>query len=219
MDLGGAELDPTGSRVPVTGGTPVTVEQVQVSAEPVTVHGVRLRARGELHRLQGAWATDGAGLLWLVPHDDAPGPGTDGRVVLSARVGDLEQALLRLGGPLLAQRGFTLTAVRLHVEAEGRASARVHVQAQVRRGILSATVDGRGTAAVDEAMVLTLGDLTVTSANPLVSMGLAMVSRQLQAWEGRQIDLGSHLVGGLGVHEVSLRTEGDEVVLGARVGQ
>ena len=219
IDLSGADLDPVAAEVPAAGGTPVTVDQLSLTADPVTVRGVRARASGELHELPAAWTTDGAGLLWLLPQEHAPGAGTRGEVQVTAQLADLEQALLDIGRPLLAERGLTLTSARLQVDADGSAVARVQVQAQVRRGILSATVVGRGTASVDASMVLTLSDLAVTSDNALVSMGLAVLGRRLQAWEGRRIDLGTHLVGALAVREVSMRCTAGEVSVTARVGQ
>ncbi|WP_022916345.1 hypothetical protein [Ruania albidiflava] len=222
LDLDGAQLDPVAAQPPATSGTPVTVDHLTLTAAPVTVRGVRVQVTGELSHLPAAWTTDGAGLLWLLPQEEAAAPAerrAAGRVQVVARIADLEEALLHIGGPLLAQRGFTLTGVRLRIEAHGMRTARVHVQAQVRRGILSATVEGRGTASVDEAMLLTLSDLTVSSENALVSMGLAMIGRHLQAWEGRQIDLGAHLVGGLVVGEVDVDVAQDQVSVRARVGE
>ncbi|HLS65069.1 MAG TPA: hypothetical protein VK060_16920 [Ruania sp.] len=219
IDLSGADLDPVAAEVPAAGGTPVTVDRLSLTADPVTVRGVRLRVRGELPELPAAWTTDGAGILWLRPQEHTPVAGSPGQVQVTAEVADLEQAILDIGSPLLAERGLTLTSVRLQVDADGSAVARVQVQAQVRRGILSATVDGRGTASVDESMVLTLSDLTVTSDNALMSMGLAVLGRRLQAWEGRQIHLGTHLVGALAVREVSVHSTAGEVSVAARVGQ
>src|SRR5699024_4742123 len=212
IDLSGADLDPVAAEVPAAGGTPVTVDRLSLTADPVTV-------RGEQSGLPAAWTTDGAGILWLRPQEHTPVAGSPGQVQVTAEVADLEQAILDTGAPLLAERGLTLTSVRLQVDADGSAVARVRVRAQVRRGILSATVDGRGTASVDESMVLTLSDLSVTSDNALVSMGLAVLGRRLQAWEGRQIDLGTHLVDALAVREVSMRCTAGEVSVTARVGQ
>ncbi|WP_148239405.1 hypothetical protein [Ruania zhangjianzhongii] len=199
IDLSGAEIDPIPSEIPAAGGTPVTVDQVSVLADPLTAGGVRAQVRGELRRVPAAWVSDGAGILWLVPQPGGgAGGGPDGEVSVAAQIADLEAGVLAIGGPMLAERGFTLTGVQLQVEAAGTSRAEVRVRASVRRGILSATVEGRGTATVDEALVLTLTDLSVSSANRLVSMGLAMVARHLQAWEGRRIELGGYLVGGCG---------------------
>ncbi|HIZ34894.1 MAG TPA: hypothetical protein H9815_03880 [Candidatus Ruania gallistercoris] len=223
IDLSGAETDPVAAQVPGPGGTPVTVDRVDLQADPLTVRGVRLRMHGELHRVPAAWSRDDAGLLWLVPQDQdrssGAAGGTEGEVTLAAQVADLEAGLLEIGRPLLAERGFTLTAVQLGVQATGSNQAEVHVQAQVRRGILRATVEGRGRAAVDEALVLTLSNLQVSSANPLVSVGLAVLSRHLHAWEGRRIELGGHLVGGVRLTQVAVRTSGDEVAVHAQVGE
>lgn len=222
IDLSGAGADPLAGEVPTTGGTPVTVDRLTLSGDPLTVRGVRAQVSGELNRIPAAWVTDGAGLLWLVPQEDGrPAGGTDtsGEVEVAAQVTDLEAGVLAIGRPLLAERGFTLTGVQLQVEATGTSRAEVRVRAQVRRGILSATVDGRGTASVDENLVLTLKDLHVSSANPLVSMGLSMVGRHLQAWEGRRIELGGYLVGGLRVTQVAVRSTGAQVAISARVGE
>lgn len=220
IDLSGAEADPVAGEVPTAGGTPVTVDQVALTADPLTVRGVRASVRGELRRVPAAWVTDGAGMLWLVPQDHAePAGAAEGEVEVAAEVADLEAAVQSIGSPLLAERGFTLTGVRLQVEAVGTSRAEVRVQAQVRRGILSATVDGRGTASVDQALVLTLSGLSVSSANPLVSMGLTMLGRHLQAWEGRRIELGGQLVGGLQVRQVAVRSSGGRVAVTARVGE
>lgn len=216
LDLTGAVLEPAAAEVPAAGGTPVTVDRLTLTADPVTVQHLRARARAELVRLGCTWVTDGAGMLWLVPADRTAG--ASGQVQVSARVADLEQAVQTIARPLLAARGFTLTSVQLRVQADGPRTARVQVRAQVRRGILSAVVDARGTASVDEDLVLTVADLSVTSANPLVSMGLAMAGRQLQTWEGRRINLGAHLVGSLALRDVQLQASGEEVSVGARVG-
>ena len=138
---------------------------------------------------------------------------------IAAQVADLEAGLLAIGRPLLAERGFTLTAVQLQVQATGTSRAQVQVRAQVRRGLLRATIEGRGTAAVDQALVLTLSDLHVSSANPLVAMGLTMVGQHLRAWEGRRIELGGYLVGSLRVRHVAVHSTGTRVAINAEVGE
>ena len=223
IDLSGAETDPVAGEVPKAGGTPVSVDRVQLVADPLNVRDVRAQVRGELRRVPAAWVADGAGILWLVPQEDGRPAGAagsaEGEVEVAAQVADLEAGALSLGRPLLAERGFTLTAVQLQVHATGSSRAEVHLRAQVRRGLLSATVEGRGTASVDEALVLTLSGLKVSSANPLVSMGLAMVARHLQAWEGRRIDLGGSLIGGLRVRQVAVHSTGGRVAVSAQVGE
>lgn len=216
LDLTGAVLEPAAAEVPAAGGTPVTVDRLTLTADPVTVQHLRARARAELVRLGCTWVTDGAGMLWLVPADGTAA--ATGQIQVSARIADLEAALETIARPLLADRGLTLDSVRLQVQTHDRRSARVRVQAQVRRGILRAVVDGRGTATVNEDLVLTLSDLSVASANPLVSMGLAVAGRQLQAWDGRQIDLGAHLVGSLTLQDVQLQPTAEVISVSARVG-
>ena len=126
-----------------------------------------------------------------------------------------EAAAERVATQLAAANGLKLTRLDLRLSPAGANGVAVVVDAQVKKSLLSATVEASMTATVDDALGVTLSDVKVTSRNPVV-VGLLVAARsRVERFDGRRIDLVSALPAGIRLADVRV-TVGDEVVLTAR---
>ncbi|BDZ42077.1 hypothetical protein GCM10025865_13760 [Paraoerskovia sediminicola] len=243
-DVSRLRLDLTGVRVPLppddgtTGGhsvgadptTPVsravvtdaarepgTVGRLEITANPIDLMGVPVVADIEGHQLRYAWLDDSAGqvLVELVEPDDSS-PVT-GHARLSAARDDVVAAVRHAATDALRGLGLELAALDVELTQPARRSVSVVASAKIRKGLLGATARLTGTATIDDSMVATLHDLSVTSGNPLVAAVLATVRGRVQRYDGRRIDLSTQLPPGMHLTDVQV-TVGDQIVLAARLG-
>ncbi|ROS23698.1 hypothetical protein [Cellulomonas sp. PhB150] len=212
---GARTAPPAPARVVVREREPGVVHRLTVDAHPVTVEGVAVDVRAEAEQVRFSWVegVDGSLALELVePTPDAPLVGT---LRAAAPQTQLVAAIQRLAEQVAAGQGLKLTRLDVDLVSKGPRAVSVAVRAQLRKGILSATATGGANATIDDALVLTLSDVTATSGNPLVAAVLAAGRGRLQALEGRRIDLGAQLPAGVRIVDLRLDV-GDDVVLTAR---
>jgi hypothetical protein len=116
----------------------------------------------------------------------------------------------------LSGHGLTLSDLDIQVDSRGPRAAALRVSAKVRKGFLSATAQATASAEVDANMVLTIGDVTVSSGNPLVAALLTAVRPRIEAAANRRIDLAAALPPGVRLADVRLDV-GQQIVLSARL--
>jgi hypothetical protein len=163
------------------------------------------------------WVTttgEGVGADPVEPDAAHPVTGT-----VDARVerGPLLAAVREIASEQARAAGVTITDLQLALTAQDPRTVRVDVRASVRRGILGATVTGRATAGLDDALVLHVRDLELSSPNPLVGAMVAVARSRVEAVVGRPRDLGRHLPPGVRVTDLRIGTDPD-VTLHLRLG-
>ncbi|RHA44549.1 hypothetical protein [Cellulomonas rhizosphaerae] len=212
---GARKAPPAPAPITVREREPGVVHRLSVDAHPVTVEGVRVDVRAEAEQVRFSWVegTDGSLAVELVePTADAPLLGT---LRIAAARTELVAAIRRLAEQAAASQGLKLTQLDVDLTSKGPRAVSVAARAQLRKGFLSATATGGANATIDDALVLTLSDVTATSGNPIVAAVLATARGRLQALEGRRIDLGAQLPPGVRIVDLRLDV-GPEVVLTAR---
>ncbi|WP_159622495.1 hypothetical protein [Ruania rhizosphaerae] len=221
LDLTGVELSrPRHQDLPAPDGEAISseVEALALHAEPVIIEGVPVHARASIHGLAITYQPRADGRWWLAPADEA-GTGLRGQARVSASLDAIEPVLVSTLSERVAATGFSLVGAHLDATSLSPRTVRLEVEATIRRGPLRAVVVGTATAEVGTDMVLTLRDLGVRSASPLVGIALAAVRGRLTQWEGHQVDLSALTFGGAAVRDVELTVTGRTVILEAEIGQ
>ncbi len=117
----------------------------------------------------------------------------------------------------LQSQGIQLSDLDVQVDSRGPRAAGLRIDAKIRKGFLSAAVTATASASVDDAMVLAVGDVQISSGNPLVAAMLGAVRGRVEAAGNRKIDLAAALPQGVRLSDVRLDV-GEELVITARLG-
>ncbi|WP_166846611.1 hypothetical protein [Isoptericola sp. BMS4] len=209
--------DVTWAPASVTERTPGTVRRVRLDAHPLTAVDLPVDVTAEAQGLRFAWVTGSDGQIGaeLVEPDDAH-PVTGHARVAASRAG-LVATLHGMLAVALQPQGITLSALDVDLESHGPRAAGLRVHAKIRKGILSASATATASAAVDARMVLTLGDVRITSGNPIVAAMLAVVRGKVEAAAHEKIDLAAALPPGVRLVDVRLDV-GEDLMVSARLG-
>lgn len=223
VDLTGVALSPREARaarasagaIEATGRERGTIGSLSVQAHPVTVVGAGVDLQLEVSGVSFEWVEGADGRLGLAPvePDEAHPVTGDARVAVPVQA--VEAAAERVASQLAAANGLKLTRLDLRLSPAGANGVAVVAEAQVKKSLLSATVEASMTATVDDALGVTLTDVKVSSRNPVVAGLLVAARSRVERFDGRRIDLVSALPAGIRLADVQV-TVGDEVVLTAR---
>jgi hypothetical protein len=226
LDLTGVALGvPTGEqsrpepwRPQVLDREPAVLRTLRLDAHPLTAVDLPVDVTAEVSDLRFAWVTadDGlAGMELVEPTDDAPVSGHARVAVSRDGLAGTVQGLLAVA---LAGNGLQLTDFDLRIDQTGPRDARIAIDASIKKGMfLSAKITATASAAVDAQMVLTVGDVQLSSGNPIVGAMLGAARGRVEEVAGRRIDLAEALPPGVRLTDVTLDV-GPEVVLDARLG-
>jgi hypothetical protein len=190
---------------------------VRVDAHPLTAVDLPVDVTAEAEGLRFVWVegTDGTAGVEPVEPDDAHPVAGHARVAVDRR--GLVATLHGVLAVALSSQGVTLTGLDVQIQSHGPRSASVRVDAKVRKSFLSATAQANASASVGDDMVLTVGDVHLTSGNPFVAAMLGVVRGRVEAMANRRIDLQAALPPGVRLTDVRLDA-GEQLVLSARLG-
>ncbi|CAM5791727.1 hypothetical protein [Cellulomonas persica] len=223
VDLTGVELSPREARAAQASAAAVeaarrergTIGALSVQAHPVTVLGAGVDLQLDVAGVSFEWVEGTDGRLGLAPVEPDEAHPVTGAARVAVPVQAIEAAAERVATQLAAANGLKLTRLDLRLSPAGANGVAVVVDAQVKKSLLSATVEASMTATVDDALGVTLSDVKVTSRNPVVAGLLVAARSRVERFDGRRIDLVSALPAGIRLADVRV-TVGDEVVLTAR---
>ncbi|MGW8566103.1 hypothetical protein [Isoptericola sp. NPDC055881] len=195
-----------------------TVRHVRVEAHPLTAVDLPVDVLVEAAGLRFVWVegTDGQVGVGTVEPDDAHPVTGQARVAVS-RAG-LVATVHGLLAVSLQSQGITLSGLDVQIDSHGPRAAGLRIDAKVRKGFLSAAVSATASASIDAAMVLTVGDVRISSGNPLVAAMLGVVRGRVEAATNQRHDLAAALPPGVRLTDVRLDVGSDELVLSARLG-
>ncbi|MFI2104859.1 hypothetical protein ACH436_16285 [Isoptericola sp. NPDC019693] len=194
-----------------------TVRRLRMEAHPLTAVDLPVDVTAEAEGLRFAWVEGADGQVGFEPvePDDAHPVTGHARVAVS-RAG-LVATVHGLLAVSLQSQGITLSDLDVHLDSHGPRAAGLRIEAKIRKGFLSAGVSATASASVDAAMVLTVGDVRISSGNPLVAAMLGAVRGRVEAAANRRVDLAAALPPGIRLADVRLDV-GEELVLSARLG-
>jgi hypothetical protein len=226
VDLTGVAVGlPTGQQAAVEHWRPTvaaredaTLRTLRIDAHPLTAVDLPVDVTAELAGVRFAWVSTDAGQVGaelVEPTTDAPVTGSARVAVSRAGLAGTVQGMLAVA---LQSNGIQLTSFDLDVTQSGPRGAALKASAGIRKGMfLSATITATASAAVDDTMVLTVGDVQLSSGNPLVGAMLGAFRGKIEAAAGQRIDLAASLPPGVHLTDVTLDV-GDDVVIAARLG-
>lgn len=200
---------------PAAEAEPITLHRVDLLAAPAHLDDVPIDARAELQALQALLVRADDGHLWILTDPQRSLAQLQGQGTVTIRTEDLETLAHRAVARQLEDMGATLSSLRVRVRAEHERALAVLADAKVRRRRLSATVQIRMDAHVDEQMVAHIGQVQARAGNPVVAMVLAAVRGKLDRYAGRTFDLNAHMPAGLRLVDLGVET-GDDFVARAR---
>ncbi|WP_407318373.1 hypothetical protein UQW22_17120 [Isoptericola halotolerans] len=232
-DVHSLEIDLTGvAFVPGQGGSPeapswtpdvvsrddAVLRTLHVGAHPLTAVDLPVDVSTELQGVRFSWVAgaDGSvGAELVEPSEDSPVTG-DARVAVSREgLAGTVRGLLTVA---LAGNGIQLTDFDLRIDQTGPRDAAIAIDASIKKGMfLSAKITATASAAVDDAMVVTVGDIRLSSGNPIVGALLGTMKGRVEEVAGRRIDLAEALPPGVRLTDVRLDV-GEEIVLSAELG-
>ncbi|MGF0116285.1 hypothetical protein ACQFYA_08160 [Promicromonospora sp. Marseille-Q5078] len=194
-----------------------TVRRLRVDAHPLTAVDLPVDVTAEAEGLRFAWVEGSDGQVGFEPvePDDAHPVSGQARVAVS-RAG-LVATVHGLLAVSLQSQGITLSDLDVQVDSHGPRAAGLRIEAKIRKGFLSAGVSATASASVDAAMVLSVGDVRISSGNPLVAAMLGAVRGRVEAAAHRRVDLAAALPPGVRLTDVRLDV-GEELVVSARLG-
>jgi hypothetical protein len=232
-DVHSLEVDLTGvAFVPVQGEAPeapswtpdvvsrddAVLRTLRLGAHPMTAVDLPVDLSAELQGVRFAWvsAADGSvGAELVEPSEDAPVTGNARVAVSRDGLAGTVRGLLTVA---LAGNGIQLTDFDLQIDQTGPRDAAIAVEASIKKGMfLSAKITATASAAVDSQMVLTVGDIRLSSGNPIVGALLGTMKGRVEEVAGRRIDLAEALPPGVRLTDVRLDV-GEEIVLSAELG-
>jgi len=197
---------------------PATVRRLEVSAHPASVMGVPVEVDIAASNVRFEWVTGSDDLLYVElspPSDTAPAVGT---ARIAAAHKDIVAAAETVLAELLAQKGFTLTALDLELQNRGPRSLALRARAKVKKGFLRADATVAGSGSIDRSLVLDIGDVELSSSNPIVHGLIAPFRSKISARTNQKIDLAAQLPPGVVVSDVSVAA-GKDVVVSVTLGQ
>ncbi|MEL7976051.1 hypothetical protein AAG589_09335 [Isoptericola sp. F-RaC21] len=193
------------------------VRRLRVDAHPLTAVDLPVDVTAEAEGLRFVWVEGSDGRVGFEPvePDDAHPVTGHARVAVS-RAG-LVATVHGLLAVSLQSQGITLSDLDVQLESHGPRAVGLRIEAKIRKGFLSAGVSATASASVDAAMVLTVGEVRISSGNPLVAAMLGAVRGRVEAAANRRIALAAALPPGVRLVDVRLDV-GEELVLTARLG-
>ncbi|MFD6177213.1 MULTISPECIES: hypothetical protein [unclassified Isoptericola] len=230
-DVASLELDLTGvafgahQKAPGVEWSPATVvsreegavRRLRVDAHPLTAVDLPVDVLVEASGLRFAWVEGSDGQVGVEPvePDDAH-PVTGQASVAVSRAG-LVATVHGLLAVSLQSQGVTLSDLDVQIDSRGPRAAGLRIDAKIRKGFLSAAVSATASASVDAQMVLTVGDVRISSGNPLVAALLATVRGRVEAAGNQSHDLAAALPPGVRLTDVRIDV-GEDLVITARLG-
>lgn len=223
VDLTGVVVSPREAKVAreraasfaPTSREPGTIRRLRVEAHPVTVSGAPVDVLVDVADVPFEWVEGAQSELGLAPVEPTESAPVTGSARLSVSAAALEQAVERVATQVARGHGLTLTKLDAQFAPAGSNGVAVTVHAQVRKGVLSATVEAGANATVDDALGVTLSDVRATSRNPVVAALLVAARSRVERYEGRRMDLAASLPAGVRLTDVRVEV-GTDLVLSAR---
>jgi len=223
VDLTGVTVSPREARAARSSSAPfavatrdrAAVRSLRVEAHPVTVVGAAADVQLDVADVPFEWVEGAGGELGLAAVEPDAAHPVSGSARVALPVSQIEAAAERVAAQLAAAQGLRLAKLDLRLSPAGANGVAVVVDAQVKKSLLSATVEATMTAEVDDALGVTLHDVAVSSRNPVVAALLVAARSRVERFDGRRFDLVAELPAGIRLADVQV-TVGDEVVLTAR---
>jgi hypothetical protein len=192
------------------------LHRLRLDAHPLMAVDLPVDVTAEVEGLRFAWiegTDDRLGAELLEPSHSDPLGGHARVAVDKAGVAGTAQGLL---AATLSSQGVQLVSFDLDVRQQGPRGASLSIDAKVRKGFLSASATATASASIDEHMVLTIGDIRISSGNPIINALLATVRGRIEAAAQQRIDLAATLPPGVRLADVRLDV-GQQIVISARL--
>ena len=160
------------------------VEHFEISGRPILVQRAKVELFCTARQLEVGQSRDKQGNVLLILQDAA-----EGRLELAVGLADLE-ALVLTGAKMEAEKqGVTVESVRIELRSRSERALDVVVQVRAKKLFLSATVQIRGSVAIDEQLNAQLFGLECAGEGTLGTLACGFIVPHLQRFNGREFSL------------------------------
>ena len=203
VDLSNCELAddaPPDLAVVAPGAGRLTVRQLRLAADPLTVRGVPLAV--DAHATDPAFdlGRNAAGQLIAMLAQ-----ATDGRVTVRLTPDAIDAALLMAARSAAADHGVDIRAVRATLTARTPRELDVVIDATVKK-FVTFPLRLAGRLSIDDALTATASALTVTGSGMAATAAAAVLRPQLRKLEGQTVPLLSYTLGDVRLRDVAVDT-------------
>lgn len=115
-----------------------------------------------------------------------------------------------------ADEGFGIEIREIDLTSVGR-SVTATLDAKVKKGIISAGASAQVNVDIDRDLIARIGEIQVTSGNPVVKAVLMALKSKIARYEGKSVDINDRLPAGVYLTDLQFRFGNDldvEVTLG-----
>ena len=188
ISLDGAEA---GERPPPRPAPPVgpvapglRVSHFEISGRPILVQRAKVDLSCAARDVCLGQGRDGDGDILLLLQDAA-----DGRVEVGVALADLEALVLAGAKAEAAKQGVTVEDVRIELKARSERGLDVVVHVRAKKLFLAATLQIRGSVAIDEQLNARLFELKCVGEGTLGTLACGFIAPHLQRFDGREFSL------------------------------
>jgi hypothetical protein len=214
VDVGGQSPDLTGAGQTQPGPA---FRSMELLAHPLVADGANLEfdltaanVRFDLDRNRG-----GRPVMALAA-------ATDGRVTIRTSRTDLIVLITAKARETARPKGVDVEQIELNLTQLGPRSLRLEAKAAVQTKALFKMVRGAvvfsGRVDIDDRLVARLSELKVAGEGMMIALAVNLVRGRVTALEGKEVPLGTIVLGGVHLHDVQLQV-GDELSVTAAFGE
>ena len=178
------------------------VEHFEMSGRPILVQRAKVEFSCSARDLQLGQSRDKEGNVLLILQDAA-----EGRLELAVELTNLE-ALVLAGAKMAAEKqGVTVDSVRIELRSRSERALDIVVQVRARKLFLSATVQIRGSVAIDEQLNAQLFGLECAGEGTLGTLACGFIVPHLQRFNGREFSLMALPLGEIKLRDVRIAAD------------
>ncbi|MDR0481652.1 MAG: hypothetical protein LBH13_00590 [Cellulomonadaceae bacterium] len=185
--------------------TQAVIPTVTAVANPITFDGVPVTAKINLTNVGatfGESADGNCGVVLKSPGASQPLHGTIAVTAPAEKVAETVRAEMQAA---LKPTGIEITAFAATCTTKDPHTLAVAIKATLKESILSGEVDGATTVTVANGSQFTVGQVTLSSPNPLINAIVSVATPLISEYAGKTFDAAQYLPSGVVIGDVALQ--------------
>lgn len=206
VDLSGARVNgeqlpmpprPEAKRLPG-----ISVSQLEVVGQPIYFQNSRLDVSLKASGVRFDFARDAEGRPMLFLKD-----AERGNIDVEIARDSIQSLLLAAASAVARQHGVTIQDLQVNLQCQGPRSIGGDVRVKARKLMLSGTMHVRGRVDIDDDLVATLSNLSMSGEGVVGTMAAGLISPKLKQNDGKRIPLMAFSLGDVSLHDLDIKTD------------